>query len=263
MIRTLRAPTLVLLACAQLMLLPGCATLNSVLGGSGAKKPITPHIEVVSTELSHHPNAKQLAAYYCTDYLGPLICRLFGRSDPSQMAFQFDLTLELTNKNPVPLPVVSALVAFKAFPQSDSNQNLGSVCMSFCEDPEHCAQDANACESNEPEIRDARSFATAAAGFLVSTALGERDFKDLRVKTVPANGALRMVIRLSIDPTQMLTLMRHLGRDIRDDLRSGQVPVFAIPLQIEGTAWFSVQSFGRFAAGFGPVSGEWKIGQKS
>ena len=237
----------------------GCASLG--LGsGRNALNVDPPGVSIVQVRLAEMPSNKELASYYCAQYLGPLVCRAFGPVPSiSDMHFAFDVELEFRNRNPVPLPIVQSLFAFTAFPEASTVSNLGAVCLSFCEDPDHCEQDADACISDDPEIRDAKDFANAAADFLFSVALGEREFSDLRVRTIPPNDQTRMVVRLGIDPVQMVDLIAKLAKDDIDRIRQGKLPELAIPYRIEGTAWVSVESFGRLATGFGPVNGQWRL----
>jgi hypothetical protein len=257
-----RTSTHIRLALFLLLLAPlySCAALG--LGGTGSKLPDVkpPNVSISSVRMADMPSARDLASYYCGQYLGPLICRAFGSVPQiSDIHFAFDVELALDNSSPVPLPLVQTLFAFTAFPEAQDAQNLGTVCLSFCEDPESCTQDANACRSDEPEIRDIRDFANAASGFLIATALGERKFSDLRVRTVPPNDQMKMVVRLGLDPVQMVSLIRQFGKGELDKIRSGQIPEFSIPYELEGTAWVSVESLGRLATGFGPAAGQWRL----
>ncbi len=245
-----------------LLLLPllSCAALG--LSGTGSKIPNVkpPKVSIASVRMAEMPSSRDLASYYCAQYLGPLICRPFGPvPKPSDIHFAFDVELALANASKVPLPLVQTLFAFTAFPEAQDVQNLGAVCLTFCEDPNNCRQDANACRSDEPEIRDIRDFANAATGFLLSTALGERKLSDLRVRTVPPNDQMKMVVRLGLDPVQMVGLIRQLGKGELERIKKGQVPEFTIPYKIEGTAWVSVESLGRLATGFGPAAGQWRL----
>jgi hypothetical protein len=113
--------------------------------------------------------------------------------------------------------------------------------------------------SDEPEIRDMRDFANAATGFLIATAVGERKLSDLRIRTVPPNERLKMVVRLGLDPTQMVGLIRQYARAEIDRIKEGRIPELRIPYQIEGTTWVSVESLGRLASSFGPTTGEWQL----
>ncbi len=237
----------------------GCAGLGLGTGGKALNiKP--PNISIAEVRLAQMPSNKELASYYCAQYLSPLICRAFGPvSSISDINFAFDVELEFQNPNPVPLPVVQSLFAFTAFPGQTRSANLGTVCLSFCEDPNRCTQNANACTSNDPEIRDAKDFANAAKDFLFAVALGDRNFRDLRVRTVPPNDRTRMVVRLGVDPTQMVDLIARLAKGDIERVKQGRVPEFAIPYRIEGTAWVAVESFGRLARGFGPATGQWQL----
>lgn len=263
-----KTPYLLVLAFGATVL-NGCHLLPPLEQGQGMQRPDPPNVQVSSINLGQKPDRRSLASYYCYERLSglqQLACRVLGPPpDVNTLQFQFDLELELTNNNPIPLPVVAALVAFTAYPDPEATatgsqqQNLGSVCLSMCEDPNNCAQSADACRSDEPEIRNGRDFAMAAAGFLISTALGERNFEDLRVRTVPAGEALRFIIRLSLDPRQMIALMREATLNLIQLLRDRQMPEFVIPFQIEGSIWVTVENFGRFGAGFGPYSDEWRL----
>ncbi|MCA9534103.1 MAG: hypothetical protein KC593_10495 [Myxococcales bacterium] len=255
--RTLLLATIALLS----LLTTGCYGFLPGLEGTGTQRPPdAPGVSVAEVRLAQMPDRRQLGAYYCAERLGRFLCGFIGEVPTAEeINFQFDLELLLTNRNPIPLPVVSALVGFTAFPGTEANQTLGSVCMSFCEDPNNCAQSADACDSTEPEIRTRQDFAMAAANFLISTALGERSFSDLRVRTVPAGSELRFIIRLSLDPRQMIALLREATTNLIDTLRNRQIPEFVIPYRIEGSVWVAVENFGRFGASFGPYSNEWRL----
>jgi hypothetical protein len=237
----------------------GCAGFGFGSGSKGIDVD-APKVSITEVRLAELPSNKELASYYCAQYLGPLICGVFGPVPSiSDIHFAFDVELAFQNPNPVPLPIVQSLFAFTAFPAQNGAPNLGTVCLSFCEDPDHCEQDANACVADDPEIRDAKDFAEATRDFLFAVALGERRFSDLRVRTVPPNDETRLVVRLGIDPNQMVDLIARLAKGDIDRIKQGRLPELAIPYRIEGTTWVSVEGFGRLATGFGPASGEWRL----
>ncbi len=243
-----------------LALLLGCAALSAAGRGARALDVDPPKVSIAAVRMADMPSSRALASYYCAQYLGPLICRAFGPvPQTSDIHFAFDVELELQNSSKVPMPLVQTLFAFTAFPEARGAQNLGTVCLSFCEDPSNCRQTADACVSDEPEIKDIRDFAGAAAGFLFATAIGERKFSDLRVRTIPPNDRTRMVVRLGLDPVQMVGLIREYASGEVDRIRKGQIPELAIPYEIEGTAWVSVESLGRLATGYGPAAGQWRL----
>ncbi|MEM9072100.1 MAG: hypothetical protein AAGE52_26575 [Myxococcota bacterium] len=242
-------------------LLAGCAGVGfpgaEVPAGSRGTRPAAPDVRVAEVRFVDAPSAQELAAHYCAEVAPPLLCRVFG-AQPRDMKFVFDVELEIANRNVVELPVVSALVAFDAFPDTAAT-HLGTACVSLCEDPSNCVADANACQSDEPQIRDLDDFARATADFLVAVGQGERSLQDLRVRRVGPQDRIRMVLRLELSTSQMVTLIRETLRDAMAQLRQGRVPEFAIPYRIEGSVWVAVESFGRFAAGFGPVEGTWEL----
>jgi hypothetical protein len=240
----------------------GCAGLSFGKGAKGIGVE-APNVTIAAVRLAQAPSNKALASYYCAQYLSPIVCKVFGPvPEISETTFAFDVELALDNPNPVPLPLVQSLFAFTAYPDEGESGSLGTVCLSFCENPERCEEDASACISDDPDIRDAEDFTRAAAGFLYSVALGERGFQDLRVRTVPPNDQTRVVVRLGIDPTQMVDLIRRLAKGDIDRIKHGELPKLAIPYQLEGTAWVAVEGFGRLGTGFGPTRGEWALRER-
>lgn len=242
-----------------------CAGLQLPGTGGGALEPSPPDVSVAGVTVAEMPTSNALAAYLCGRYvpspMNRVVCRAFGPEvSADDMRFAFDLEVDVANPNDIPMPVVQALVAFTAYPERTDAQNLGALCVSFCEDPANCAQDAaDACQSDDPEIRDLESFAGAAANFLQRAATGQAGLEDLRVKTVDPGGSARVVVRLQLQPIQILELLREAGGSIMDEIRNGQTPTFAIQYSVEGSAWVSIQNLGRIAVDFGPVAGEWQM----
>ena len=239
----------------------GCAELLGALEGQSTLpvRPNPPNVRVAEVRVANMPTARDLAAYYCSQYLGPFVCQLFGAQNANYQ-FAFDLDLEIANPNQVPLPLFQALVAFDAYPDARDPAALGKVCASLCEDASRCSADAaDACSSSDPLITNAQTFANAAVGFLYGVVTGTVDPRQVSVRTVPPAESVHTVVRLTLDAPKMLDLMRRLGRDIRDDLRAGRVPTFEIPYQIQGAVWVDVQSFGRIGANFGPHRDAWQI----
>lgn len=229
-------------------------------------QPIPPEVSIANIRVAEMPTGALLAAYLCEGYvpapMNAIVCRAFGpRVSASDLSFAFDLELDVANPNNIPLPVVQALVGFTAYP-GEAEQNLGALCVSFCEEPTSCPQDAaSACQSDDPEIRDMETFASAAAGFLVRAATGQTSIEDLRLQTVAPGESVRLVIRLRLQPVQLLELMRQTGQQTLGELRNGRVPSFAIQYRIEGSAWVRIENFGRLAVNFGPSDGEWRLGE--
>lgn len=266
--RSLLASSLV-----RLGLIAGLASLASCpaagipglgLPGAGLGPRPVPQVSVSQVTLETQPTNKMLASFYCAQTLSGMAaigCRVFG-SVPSKADLRFTFKVELEAKNPasIPMPVVSAMIAFAAYPDAAGAQNLGAVCVSMCEDPNNCPQVADACASDEPQIRGMRDFANAAAGFLVNAALtGGASVDTLRLPMVPAGGSLKFVAGLTLDIDQMLALLTRLGGDIVGDVKSGRTPAFTIPWSVEGSIWVRFEGFGRIGAGFPRQTGAWAL----
>lgn len=264
----MRSIAAVLLAAA---LLPGCAGLElpgGVLRGPSATRPLPPEVRVAEVRLAHAPDERQIAMHLCAQLAterglpGAMMCSAFGRMPTrAELTFGFEVELEIANPNRIALPLAQALVAFRAWPEHEAQvQSLGAVCVSLCDDPASCPSSGpSACRSEEPEIRDLDDFVGAAVGFLVAVALGERSASDLRVRTVPPNDRVRAVVRLELDPEQMMRLVRRVAEDVVAGVQAGRTPELVVPFELEGSVWVAVEGFGRFAAGFGPHRDRWVI----
>ncbi len=257
-----------------LALVPGCGELLSGMhsdhSGGGGAPPVTPRVRVVEVRLGHHPTDRQLAAHYCRQvaagsHLGPAgvqACRALGAA-PSEddLQFRWEIELEVTNPNSVPFPLVQALVGFTAFPDESGEANVGALCLSLCETAETCPQseEASACQSDEPEIRDLASLGETTAGFLTSVALGEERFEDLRVRTISPHATARFIAELALDAEPMLTLIQHANESAVSQARLGHAPEFVIPYAVEGSIWVDVRNYGHVAASFARTTGSWDL----
>jgi hypothetical protein len=240
-------------------------------GNLAGLRPSPPTVRMVETRLVHAPTNEQLGLHYCQVYasrsvagaFGALACRALGAPPTREdLQFTFEVEMEAGNPGRVPLPMVEAMVAFRAFPDSSDRRNLGTVCLSLCEDAASCPQGRpGACQSDAPEIRDLDSFASAAAGFLVSVALGQRRFEDLRVRTIAPSERVRFVAALSLDVDQALSLIERVAGSAVQSAQRGQRPRFDIPYEVEGSVFVEVERFGRFAASFPAVSGHWDLAE--
>ena len=122
-----------------------------------------------------------------------------------------------------------------------------------------CQQQADACKSDQPEIKDLKSFGYAAVDFLVSVAVGEKKFDDLKIQTIPPHKTIHFDTRLALSADQMLRLLGHVADDAITAIKHKKNPHFVIPYKVEGSAWVTVESFGRFAASIPPVEGKWDL----
>ncbi|HXJ23925.1 MAG TPA: hypothetical protein VMT03_27275 [Polyangia bacterium] len=254
-----------LVACS--IAVTGCAQLGlpAPAAPAGAIQP--PNLTFENATLARAPSAVQLAAYYCPDVASApfggaaLLCQgLFGgRPDPPSMAVSFDVHFRVTNPNQVPLPLSSLLAAVTVFPAA-GNQRLGAACVSFCApDSPGCTAgpDPNACQSSARDIHSLADYAAAAAPLLGIAGLkGDAgQVPSLLAPKVVAGGSLEVTARMSLEPSELLTVLRQLAIQSADELKRGHTPTFAIPYRLEGTVWFDVGAAGRVAVPWGPTEG--------
>lgn len=252
---------------AVLFALPALAACPQLSGMGSPTTPVAipkPEIKLTSITLESRPSNARLAAYYCMQATGgglaAVACRAFG-DVPRKADLRFTFRAQLEAKNPatIPMPVVSALLAFTAFPADTGGQNLGSVCVEMCKDPSSCPQSANACDSSDPQIKGMQDFAAAAVGFLVASALSGGPTLELTMPVVDPGKSLAFAATLSLDIDQMLALIKRASRDAADQLTRGTRPTFVIPWAIEGSVWVRFEGFGRIGAGFPRQTGEWSL----
>ena len=244
-----------------LALTSSCAALQQMGTAGTMAPPSPPRIVVAQVGLAGHPTAENVARALCPRFAPAPVCFVLGAAPtPAQLVITFAVQLDVTNPNSIPLPLVEALVAFTAFPGAQGTQNLGAVCLAFCNDPAgNCPPAPDACTGGGPEIRTINDFAMASAGFLVAVATGQEAVENLRIKTLAPNGTTRVTVALQLNPQQVLALLATLATDAVAQVKRAQVPRFVIPYQVEGSAWVTIERFGKIAAGFGPFTGTWEI----
>ncbi len=239
-----------------------CSQLATLANSpASAIKPKPPVVTVSNVALVQYPNNNILARYYCPKVAPSLLCRVFGSvPGPAELRFIFDVTLNVVNPNEIPLPAVEAMVALTTYPGSQSQSNVGAVCVALCPEGERCGPPPqNGCQSNEPEIRSMNDFAAASVGFLTNVALGTVNPSDVKVRIIEPGQAIDITTRFEINPQAMLALLGNVAGDGIASIKKAKVPEFTVPYQIEGSVWVKLENFGRFAAGFGPTSGEWAL----
>jgi hypothetical protein len=245
---------------APLVALVACAQLQNLAGSTGAKPPDPPKFVIASVGLANHPGPDTVARALCPRVAPGLVCAaLGGAPSPAELRIGFAVQLDVTNPNTIPLPLVEALVAFTAYPGPSGANNLGAVCLSFCDQGANCPMRPDACTGGGPQIRTIDDFKAAAAGFLVAAATGQVSPDNLKIRTLAPNQTTRVTVALELDPEQVVALIARFATTALDQVKHGSVPKFEIPYSIEGSAWVTVQGFGKIAAGFGPVQGVWVL----
>jgi hypothetical protein len=254
----------------------GCAEFDAFFAATAPK--VGNHqgaaVKVASVKLAHAPTEKQLASHFCSKlshkelgdfgFVGDMGCEaVFGPLPPRKdLQFAFDVDLVAANPSPIPLPLVSVLVAFTAFPDRrpmGGKQALGAVCLTLCKDPHNCAQKADSCSSRQPEVHDLASFEAASANFLMSVALGEKSFSDLKIQTIPPKKSIHFNTRFALDIDEMAKLLGTVAEDAIAAVKKKKNPHFVIPYALQGSAWINIESFGRIGTSIPITKGVWDL----
>jgi hypothetical protein len=258
-------------ACALLSMLGGCAELNHMLANGIPLKP--PTVTLKDVALVQVPSQRSLTAHFCprvvNDRLhlglaGELACsQFFGRTPDAQaMKVAFDMRLSVTNPNHVPLPLSSVLMAVNVFPGAQQSE-LGATCVSLCspDDPQCGARDANACPTGATNITQRGEVAQALGKLVIAEGARLATGEPLGIKPpqVVASSTLEVVVRLTLDPQQVLPLLQQFANQAADDLRAGKPLNLSIPYSMNGTVFTGpMGSIGVLSAPFGPISGTWE-----
>ncbi|HSS37691.1 MAG TPA: hypothetical protein VLT58_02875 [Polyangia bacterium] len=248
-----------------------CAQLGLPVPGALGGNIQPPALAFQGVTLARAPAAMQLAAYYCPDVVSAplgsagMICQgLFGaRPDPGAMTVDFDVHFKISNPNQIPLPLSSLLTAVTVFPAA-SNQRLGAACVSFCgPDNPGCGAgpNPNACQASSRDIHSLSDYAAAAAPLLAVAGLSgsASQVPSLLAPNVAAGTDLDVVARMSLEPAELLAVMRQLAAQAVDELKRGCAPTFVIPYRLEGTVWFDAGAAGRVAVPWGPTEGTFTL----
>ena len=236
----------------------GCDAVETVAG-----KIIAPGASLNRVELVEHPTARELARYGCHQVLNLGDLCPVNNINKDKLLFSFDIVFDLENNNEkVPIPLVEILLGTTVY----NDQDLGTVCISFC-DPENeeCEASTNAedaCnietveEVDEPsDLVPTFSELTNLAQTAASGELGNNH--EFRV--IPAQETIEAHVQFDFNIDTMLDLGRTLIEELVTDLRDGRPLRIVVPYSMEGNLFFTVPEMGRFAAGFGPLSAEWNI----
>ncbi len=256
---------------ATLVAFSGCAELGLPPPGGLPAGIQPPTLAFQGATLARAPSAPLLAAYYCPDLVSAplggaaLLCQgLFGaRPDQATMAVDFDVRFKVTNPNQVPLPLSSLLAAVTVFPAA-GNQRLGAACVSFCSpNTPGCTAgpNPNACQASSRDIHSLSDYAAAAAPLLAVAGLSgsANQVPSMLAPQVVPGGDLDVTARMSLQPSELLAVMRQLAAQSVDQLKRGQAPTFVIPYRLEGTVWFDAGAVGRVAVPWGPTEGAFTL----
>jgi len=234
-------------------------------GGSWADGTLSPpSAQFVGVDLVEHPSARELARWGCFEYVGQTVCDMAGlnKVNKNKLLFSFDIVFDLSNNNEkIPIPLVEILLATTVF----DGENLGAVCISFCDpESEECESETNAegaCDAEgAEEIKSATDIVPTVdelQELARDVATGEFDNSEFR--TIPAQGEVEAHIQFDFNIDTMLGLMEHILLDLGEDIIRGRSLGVTILYSMDGTLFFNIPSMGRHAIGFGPIEDTWKF----
>jgi hypothetical protein len=242
--------------------LAGTVGCDAVKSAAGAISP--PGAEFIGVDLIESPSARELARWGCYEFLGSTPCEAAGLNpiQKSKLGFAFDVVFDLSNENSkIPIPLVEILLATTVY----ESENLGAVCISFCDpDAEDCTPDANAegacdAENAEEVTTPADLVPTVDELTEIATDVATGDFDNGEFRVIPAGSSIESHIIFDFNIDTMLSLSEHILLDLGEDLLADRPLEADIPYTMDGTLFFTVPEMGRFGIGFGPVESTWEL----
>lgn len=244
-------------------LFAGCDVIEDIKNGV---KP--PDAQLNRVDLIHAPKVDELLSWQCLELAGsdPFAtqgCGLAGLDDKPKLAdltYSFDLVFDLSNPNEsLPIPLIEALLGMNVY----DAQNLGSVCISFCDpEEEDCAPAANAedaCRVEESdEVKGPEDLVPTVddlIGISEDALEGNLDNGDWR--WIEGGETVETHLRFDLFADVMLDLADELLTDAVNDVLSGRRVEVEVPYAADGTVFFDVPELGRKAIAFGPTENTW------
>jgi hypothetical protein len=258
---------------ARRALLPGAALGLALVAGSsvgcgadllGVKAP---QASLNRVDLLQSPSANKLLRWGCYEYFDSTVCQALDINsiDQSNMRFSIDVVFDLDNPNKnIAIPLIELLLGMTVYP-GENQENLGAVCVSFCDpDEATCTPEADAeaaCDLSQAKqidtIQDVVPSVDEMFEIAEEVADGDIDTNN-SFRYIPKGGSTEAHIQLDLN---VGTALRVLSRAIEDGAESfinnGNFRV-KMPHSSEGNVFFNVPEAGRYAVGFGPFEDEWK-----
>ena len=253
-------------------LLPGAAlglaltAATSVGCGTDLFKVQAPTASLDRVDLLDHPNTNKLMRWACYEYLSETECSLAGLSpiNTNNMRFSIDVVFELTNPNKdFAIPLVEMLLSMTVYPE-DTAENLGAICVSFCDPGEStCTPAADA--ERACSLDDAKQIDTVADAipsvdelFEIAEEVADGDIDgNNSFRMIPKNGSTEAHVQIDLNVDTALAVLDRALRDAIDTyINRGNFRI-RMPHSSEGNVFFNVPEAGRYAVGFGPFEDQW------
>ncbi len=227
-----------------------------------------PEAALNRVDLFHAPTVMELVNWQCvesfgTDALSP--CTLSGLDDKprqKELTYSFDLVFDLSNPNDaIPIPLVEALLGMNVY----DDQNLGAVCVSFCDpDDEECvpADDAEgACLADEAdEVKSPEDLIPTVEDLVgITEGVLEDGFDNGDWRWIEGGETVEAHLRFDLFADTMLDLADEVLTDAVTDVIEGKKVEVDIPYAADGTVFFDVPELGRKGIGFGPTENTWRL----
>ena len=232
----------------------GCDEIAKALGVS------MPSVALNRVDLVDAPSASQALSWSCFEFMG--VCPGLSKPSAEAMNFSFDVVFDMTNENrSLPIPLVEILLGISVF----ENEDLGAMCISFCDpDEEDCAAERDAegaCDVESADVVDSASDLVPNGSDLADLATGsssdDEDNSEFRV--IPAGESIEAHIQFDLDgETAMGIGERAVVDAVSSALSSGKFKL-EVPYEVEGNLFFDVPKKGRYAVGFGPFESAWTL----
>ncbi len=256
---------------ALLGLCLGLAPLLSVAssGCAVAEKfgVVAPDASLNRVDLVKSPSANKMLNWSCFEYFDSATCAIAGYdSKPARdsMRFSFDIVFDLANDNKFAIPLVEVLLGVAVF---DDN-NLGAVCISFCDpEAEDCTPTTDAegaCDAEgAKDVQSAGDIVPTKEELLeIATDVATGDTEgNWDFRRIPAQGSTEAHIQFDFDIGVMLGILEDLFSEAINDAIAGRNINWDIPYTMDGSVFFDVPEMGNYAVGFGPIDDTWVVGQ--
>ncbi len=223
-----------------------------------------PDAQLDRVDLIHAPSVDELMNWQCLDAFGSGgLCTIAGLDDKPKdkdLTYSFDLVFNLSNPNEtIPIPLVEALLGMNVH----DDQNLGAVCVSFCDpDQDDCAPARNAegaCQAKKADdVKEPADLIPTVEDLIgITEGVLEDGLDNGDWRWIEGGESVEAHLRFDLFADSMLDLADEVLMDALNDVLDGNKVQVEIPYSADGTVFFDVPQLGRKGIGFGPAENTW------